>query len=309
MPFKIHSELSEKQIEADIATYFGWITPTGNATPFRLLDIDEQITGADKLFDSVIPIYMQFKVSEGLTRLTNNLFVSLFPLTPLQRIRVFRSREHLYDDPTLYFKLRAKAETATDFQHNILMKFANTGSSYSFYVAPLTLTRIHYEQMLYSSVNRFLPFPFDRNEIIKIYQTAWVSHLGLVPFLRGHVSIVPHETVSTENHFYSFSPNGTDIAWHSSWIVSQSATRLSDQFKNIFSTAFNNRERWTSLRSHLQILSKYKDFDFFQFDNAANNDLQPIQQLVNFGKKLYDKYQIRQLLLLSRNEFLSEIIK
>jgi hypothetical protein len=47
MSFKLDSELSEMQIEADIATYFGWISPIGNSAPFRLLDIDEQITGAD----------------------------------------------------------------------------------------------------------------------------------------------------------------------------------------------------------------------------------------------------------------------
>ncbi|MFS8054246.1 hypothetical protein QD357_15545 [Rhizobium sp. BR 317] len=46
--YLLKSQLSEKQIEADVSFYLGWCS---NEMPFRLLDIDEQETGADKLFD------------------------------------------------------------------------------------------------------------------------------------------------------------------------------------------------------------------------------------------------------------------
>ena len=313
MAFKLDRELSEKQIEADVATYFGWVTPVGKNAPFRLLDVDEQVTGADKMFDQVIPIYMQFKVSEGLTKLTNNIFSTPFTfpfhLTPLKRISVFRKRVSLYDNPTLYFKLRAMAKTATDFQHNILLKLANTGISHSFYVAPLTLSRDDYKQNLFSSTDRFLDYPFYVGDNMEIHQERWSSHFGFVPFLRAHISIVPHERVATDNHYYSFSPNGTDIAWHSPKQLSNSASRLSDMLKRIFASAFANRKSWTSPREFISFISDFKEFDFIKPLNENNNDNYGIEQLVDFGRELYNRHEIRQLLLLTKTEYLIELEK
>src|SRR6187397_1695143 len=109
--FKLDSELSEKQIEADVSNYFGWISPNHRKLPYRLLDINEQQTGADKQFDCVIPIYMQFKVSDGLTKISDYKIIrKISGSSSLQRIRKFRYDEDLYDNPTLYFKLREKAK-------------------------------------------------------------------------------------------------------------------------------------------------------------------------------------------------------
>ena len=310
MAFRLNSELSEKQIEADVATYFGWITPVGRNAPFRLLDIDEQVTGADKMFNQVIPIYMQFKVADGLTRLTNNPFPIpfLFPfhLKPLRRIRIFRQRENLYDNPTLYFKLRARAKTATDFQHNILLRLANTGTSHSFYVAPLTLSKNDYQQTLFSSANRFMNYPFYFMDRMEIHQERWTSHFGFVPFLRAHISIVPHERVNTDNHYYSFSPNGTDIAWHSPKLLSNSVSRLSDMLKNIFSSAFADTKSWTTPKEFISSISDSKELDFVKPFNESNDDINGVGQLVEFGRELYQRHQIRQLLLLTTKEYLYE---
>ena len=65
MSFKIESELNEKQIESDVASYLGYVTPLWSRR-FRLISVNEQATGADKLFRRFIPIYLQFKVSQGL---------------------------------------------------------------------------------------------------------------------------------------------------------------------------------------------------------------------------------------------------
>ncbi len=310
MAFKLDSELSEKQIEADIATYFGWITPIGRQVPFRLLDIDEQVSGADKKFNHVIPIYMQFKVSDGLTKLNNNRFPIQFPfpfhLTALKRIRTFRNRENLFDNPTLYFKLRAMAKTASDFQHNILLKLANTGTSHAFYVSPLTLSKTAYEQMLFSSTDRYRLFPYHIMDRVEIHQERWTSYFGFVPFLRGHVSIVPHEKVSTHEHYYSFSPNGTDIAWHSPQLLTNSSSRLSDMLKYIFTTAFSDSKNWTTPRAFLSQLTDIKEFDFVRQYSDNDNDNYSVEQLVNFGRELYQKHNIRQLLLLTTREFLNE---
>ena len=65
MSYKLSSNLSENQIESDVASFLGYVTPFWSSR-FRLMSVDEQATGADKLFDRFVPIYLQFKVSEGL---------------------------------------------------------------------------------------------------------------------------------------------------------------------------------------------------------------------------------------------------
>src|SRR5687768_14141047 len=111
MSYKLSSNLSENQIESDIASFLGYVTPFWSSR-FRLISIDEQATGADKLFDRFIPIYLQFKVSEGLKSVAPPEFPKLN--VPLQRIRKFRFDNALKGNPILYFKLRDKAKTATD---------------------------------------------------------------------------------------------------------------------------------------------------------------------------------------------------
>jgi hypothetical protein len=131
------SELSEDQVEADVSSYLGYITPFWSKR-FRIKSVDEQLTGADKLFDRFLPLYFQFKVSEGLKPLPNSFSLSR-PNLPLQKIRTFRLNNNINADPTLYFKLRKKAKTATNFQHNILKSLHNPPKQFAFYVAPLTL--------------------------------------------------------------------------------------------------------------------------------------------------------------------------
>jgi len=55
------SDLSEDQIEADVTSYLGYITPFWSRR-FGLKAVDEQLYGSDKLFDRFVPIYLQFKV-------------------------------------------------------------------------------------------------------------------------------------------------------------------------------------------------------------------------------------------------------
>src|SRR4051794_27372127 len=111
------SSLSEDQIEADVASFLGYVTPQWSSR-LRLIAVNEQITGADKLFNRFLPLYLQFKVSEGLVPLSRKPFFSS-PF-PLQKIRLYRFNNHLSGDPILYFRLREKAKTAVDFQHNQL---------------------------------------------------------------------------------------------------------------------------------------------------------------------------------------------
>lgn len=291
--FHIKSELSEKQVEADVATYFGWMSPPSNLMPFRLIDVNEQLTGADKRIDLIIPMYLQFKVSHGLTAIDTKFNLNYLSNKPHQRIRKFRKEKELNDNPTLFFKLREMAVNATDFQHNILMKLNGQENVSAFYVAPLELQKKNYENQLFSSRDRFRFHPFDY-EINRVNQRNWVSYLGFVPFLRGHVSIFPHEKVDTARHYYSFDQNGSDIGWHSSEYF-RVVSRLSDTLTNIFDFAFDNKNRWLNPYNYIETLEN--DFEFFNIDRKMNSDIQPIEQIQNFGKELYHRYQIKQVLL------------
>ncbi len=103
--YQILSELSEKQMEADVAHYPGWI---GRAfDTYRLRDINEQVTGADKKLDwRGVAYFLQFKKSLGLKQ----AFADFKPAkneAAEQRIRRFRYLEDLDQSPhSLCFKLR-----------------------------------------------------------------------------------------------------------------------------------------------------------------------------------------------------------
>jgi len=305
MAYKMRSELSEAQIEADISNYLGWISPS--VIPFRLIAVNEQLTGADKKLNLAIPIYMQFKVSEGLMPISKfpHTFIPNFLYShnskPLNRIREYRRATDLFDRPTLYFKLRRIAIHAEDYQHNVLFKLSNIPKCKAFYVAPLMLKDNEYQMSLFSSFHRpIYPF-YHRN--IDIYHDNWLSHIGTVPFLRAHISIPPIERVNTDNHYYSFSTSGNDIAWHSKGsLVKEPVYRLGDTIKTILNNAVLNEYFWSTPKELLNsIRNEFNTESLIQF----NDNQFPIDQLQSFGEQLFALYGIKQFLLLTEREALS----
>ena len=291
--FKIKSGLTEKQIESDVATYLSWISPSGGL-PYRLLDIDEQLTGADKKLNLVIPVYMQFKVAHGLMPLTSSVFLPSFG-NPLQEIRRYRKDKDLADAPTLYFKLRDKAKTAEDLQHNILLKLRSISRVEAFYVAPLMLDKDEYYNELCAPSVRPMYDPFFHSRIA-IHDASWVSYIGMVPFLRAHVSIPPMDRVEDSNHYYSFSTTGDDIAFHSPNDLF-GVHRLSDELKRILGTSLNNPYAWLDVEECMIELNRA----FSLTDEVVSNRL-PLERLQEFGRRLYETYDIRQFLFLSNKE-------
>lgn len=288
--YKISSELSEDQIEADVASYLGYITPFWSKR-FQLKTVDEQLTGADKLFKNFKPIYMQFKVSEGLKNLPRGIRL-LSPDRDLQSIRVFRRREKLSSNPTLYFRLRNMAKTATDFQHNILLSLHNPPMQYALYVAPLSLTIDEYDKSLKQSFleRLFIIDPFDYRPI-GITSSIKKRCLGLNPFLRGHISIPPHEVIKTSNHYYSYSKSGSDLAWHSGEVL-KGDFRLSSQLEKIFYESYNFDNAFN--------LEKYSIFIKENFDEF-NKDESNEQIVYDFAAFLKTEYNIK-LMFLNINE-------
>jgi len=289
--YQIKSNLSEKQIEADVASFFGWIS---KYAPFRLLDIDERITGADKkFFDSGFAFFMQFKVSNGLESVDKVSLSNRSNRSKLEDIREYRAGKGLDDEPTLYFGLRKMAKKANDYQHNLLMNYVNTHCSQSFYVAPLHLDKTVYFNSLFGSVNRFRRHPFlycNR----KVFHGSWVSYIGQIPFLKEHISIVPHERVSTHKHYYSYSTTGFDIAWHSPELLSNKPSRLGDVLPEYINKCIDE-ETFVDFEE-IEKMMKENQID------SGFGDAHPIERVQKRGRYIYKKYGIRLILLLANKE-------
>ena len=302
----IKGNLSEKQIEADVASFFGWCTPPEAPTPFRLLDVDEQSTGADKLYDCATAIYMQFKKSYGLMSTLKVKPSTRKNRSQLEDIREFREKNNLEQDPTLFFQLRKKAEQAADLQHNVLLGYECPPGSRAIYVAPLLLDKTAYHAALHSSATRFLLDPFFYLIRQSIFQRQWIRHLSAIPFLREHISIPPHIRVEDHNHYYAYSEAGVDISWHSPEIVSKEPGRLSDFTAKLFLKAATEPDSMLPKRALAEKISEISSVFGFQPKNREQID-SPIEYLGMHGRWLREKHGIRQFILLGDSKRLEEL--
>lgn len=304
--YHIKGDLSEKQIEADVASFFGWCTPPELESPFRLLDIDEQVTGADKLFDCGSLIYIQFKKSAGLRSVSTVAPSTRKGRSPLEEVRIFRARKGLEDDPSLYFQLHAKAKTATDLQHNILLQYERPPNSRGIYVAPLLLDKSSYHRALFDSSDRFLLHPFYYRLRHSLHTNRWIQQLGAVPFLREHVSIPPHESVTDHNHYFAYSTTGTDISWHSPSLVEGGPIRLSDFMVATFRRAINDSESMSTLEQLAsQTIQVASQLGYSSQEGASNDS--PLSLLGRHAKWLKAVHNIRQFVLLGNRERIAEV--
>jgi hypothetical protein len=295
MSFKLPSQLSENQIESDVASYLGLITPIWSQR-FRLISVDEQTTGADKLLNHFIPIYLQFKVSEGLN--PNGSIPQFFLNRPLSKIISFRSAHNLAGNPILYFPLRKMARTATDFQHNILRQLHNPPKQFSLYVAPLTLDRTEYEKSLNVKwLRRLWPIdPYFLKEF-EIYDPTIGKNLilGLNPFLRHHISIPPHTTVTTHKHHYSYSQSGGDVAWHGGEILNDDF-RLSTQWLRILNYAYSQDNVGFNREAFINFINDFISTNEMMRSRESYINNFP-DTIVSFARSLKSYYNIKLMLL------------
>lgn len=304
--YYIKGNLSEKQIEADVASFFGWCTPPEEESSFRLLDIDEQITGADKLYNRATAIYMQFKKSTGLKSTREVKPSQRKGRSPLEDIREFREVHELEQDPTLFFQLRAKSKTAHDLQHNVLLSYERPLWSRAIYVAPLLLNKAEYHAALHQSAGRFLLDPFFYRVRFSIHQRNWASHFGSVPFLREHISIPPHERVADHNHYYAYSEVGVDISWHSPSVIQREPSRLSDFTMRLFQTAISEPDSMLPTAVLAKEIAEIGSAFGFQAGAIEQYD-SPIDYLGLHGRWLRETHGIRQFILLSNSEYLDKM--
>lgn len=276
MALRIPSELSEYQIESDIASYLGYITPFWSKR-HRLISVNEQLTGADKLFFGAsernkrfVPIYLQFKVSQGID--PQGGFIRRFSNSDLARIVRSRSAKNLDGDPILYFRLRRPSRTAIDLQHNVLHSLHNPPLQYSLYVAPLTLHNEEYVRLLEVSwYHRFFSHPFefaDVNVFDNIQRTS--ISLGSNPFLRGHISIPPHAKADNDHHYYSYSRNGSDVMWHGGDLV-PGDFRLSTQLAKIFNNMYSEGRYGFSWYEYVEWFEEKIQYRFYRRGPGLRN--------------------------------------
>lgn len=299
MAFKIESQLSENQIEADVSSYLGYITPFWTKR-FRLISVDEQATGADKLFDRFIPIYMQFKVSHGLNPMGK--IQSWLAGKPLARIISYRKANNLSGNPILYFQLRKMASTARDYQHNILHSLHHPPHQFAMYIAPLALGVEEYEDLM----NQDWYFRFIRNKPywekeIEVYDEATQRKLllGTNPFLRHHISIPPHAIVNTHKHHYSYSKSGGDVAWHGGELLNDDF-RLSTQIIRILTAFYFNENVGINREQYMQFIRNFRfDGNSMISEDRSFNDSRSV--ILEFVRSLKVKQNIT-VLFLTREE-------
>lgn len=304
--YQITSNLSEKQIEADVASFFGWCTPHEVDTPFRLLDVDEQVTGADKKFDRGSLIYIQFKKSGGLQSISDVAPSSRKGRSQLEDIRIYRNEVGLADSPSLFFQLRAKAKTAEDFQHNILLTYERPPFSRAIYVAPLLLDKEAYHRALHDSATRYLLDPFYYHLRYSISSKHWLSRFSSVPFLREHISIPPHERVAHNNHYYAYSETGTDISWHSPSLIDSGPSRLSDFMVSTFRNAISNPESMRPVEVLANFIKETTSSMSFR-DQIAGRNESPLSIIGQHGRWLKENYDTRQFILLGNSEIINDM--
>ncbi|SDG32213.1 hypothetical protein SAMN04487996_117148 [Dyadobacter soli] len=295
MAFRLRSQLSENQIESDVASYLGCITPIWSAR-FRLISVNEQLTGADKLFNRFLPIYMQFKVSQGLK--PERSFTDRIVRTPLTRIIQYREENNLSGNPILYFQLRRQARMATDFQHNILFKLNQPPDQFSLYIAPLTLNDSEYYKLMHPKwYMRLSPFdPFLHRELA-VHDAVIRKNilLGNNPFLRHHISIPPHTLVDTHEHHYSYSQTGGDVAWHGGELR-QGDFRLSTQMNRILNYFYNSSNIGFTAESFAEFIVKFRQENGMSEYTGRDNDAR-VDTIRNFAYQLLQQYGITLMLL------------
>lgn len=301
--YQIETDLSEKQIEADVASYFGRLSPLFGKT-LRLLDIDEQLTGADKrYYQRGVAYFFQFKKPIGL-KSTTSLKLPAKPRkneSKLMAIRRFRDANNLDQTPySVCFPLHGDALTPVNqLQHNILFAHEKPPHSRAMYVCPTVLNSHAYVNAMHVPVWR-RPFvhPFERLATRNVLAGTAKFALETAPFLRGHATVVPHVPVASHDHYYSFSIHATDYAFHSPELIgSYRPSRLSD----FLGAELRRIALEPDSVASLDVLARriYESSTEAMTLQVAPPDRQdPIEWIQRYGIELRARFGIRQMLLL-----------
>jgi hypothetical protein len=186
----------------------------------RWLGADARLLGQMRGFR---PFYMQFKRP------------SAYPDYSTARIIKDRKKLRLQTAPrTLYFDLREKQDHHWDFQHNILFRLHKRLRSRKIgdaaYVCPLFLERSAYRLNLHWSGVSLWPHFWRRHPWD--FEEVWIRDNGKrinfdrMPVLAEHITVPPHQKVSSARHRYSFTEAGQELCFHSPEALPEGAESL-----------------------------------------------------------------------------------
>ncbi|MHB8250414.1 hypothetical protein [Acidithiobacillus sp.] len=308
--YKIPSDLAEKQIEADVASYFGYMSPLFGKR-LRLLDVNEQITGADKkYYRNGVAYYFQFKKPIGL-RSTDDLKLPVAKRkneSKMMEIRRFRHSNKLDQAPySICFPLHGDASTPNNqLQHNVLYGYEKPPYSRAMYICPMALSSEEYERAMLESIwRRWRGDPFLHHAGQTVFGLGAAPAIFTAPFLRGHATVVPHTVVSTPDHYYSFSKHATDIAFHSPELITKGPTRLSDFLGGEFLRMFREPETMVSIEDLARKLYEHSR-SWTQDRITQLDDIDPLEWIQLHGTLLRKQFGIRQVIALADQQRLAE---
>lgn len=188
----------------------------------RWLGADARLNGHMAGFK---PFYMQFKRP------------SAYPDTSAAKVIANRKALKLPVAPrTLYFGLREKRPAHNDFQHNILyrlrQRLVRRKVGDATYVCPLFLDRSAYRFHVHMAGLRRWPLfwqfaPWELEDIL-IHSSSGTVNFNAIPLMQEHVSVPPHDAVTSAKHSYSFTERGTDLCFHSPLSLPEGNRSLAD---------------------------------------------------------------------------------
>lgn len=264
----------------------------------RWLGADARLHGTIKGF---LPFYMQFKRPTA------------YPDYSSSRIIKERKQLALESAPrSLFFSLREKTKKQNNYQHNVLLRLRQHLQKRKIgdaaYVCPLFLDRSAYRLNMHRAGQWGWLRIWDRNplhydEVLINKQNDKILFDNL-PILAEHVTIPPHDRVSSASHSYSFTESGKDICFHSPLSLPEYSNSLA-YFLDGVADGFLQREDKIRpedanemLRSMIEYISAADDREFiFPLDEIDAGD--PIGNWFAWGDYLRNEFEIDQYALVS----------
>ncbi|MCW5261104.1 hypothetical protein D5045_13220 [Verminephrobacter eiseniae] len=245
------------------------------------------------------PFYMQFKRP------------SAYPDASTAKIIDDRKSWKLPVAPhTLYFKLREKRSSHKDYQHNILyrlrQRLVKRQLGDAAYVCPLFLDRSDYRFHVHvAGLLRWLYFwrcvPWERKDTL-IHSSSGTVRYNAIPVMQEHVSIPPHDKVTSAKHSYSFTKDGTHLFFHSPLSLPEGSDTLANFLTGIVGNpqsddGFISPEKAQGMLREIFSSAEGEDRDNLLPDDFPRNTEDGIASWLHWGDYLKTEHQIEQFAL------------
>ena len=199
------ADFPESEVAINVAYYLAGISRRNRR--FRIRSISpskERCLGYDARmeFDTTdfVPFYMQFKRPTSYPQHS--------------RSKIIKQRKRLKantSEQSLAFKLLRKKQHHADYQHNILLNLSESELGHAGYVCPLFIDGDLYSRTMTRQYRLSDPY-YYQSQHLSDDEVFYEIHD--VPFIKSHVTIIPHAKVTDANHHYSFDMDGDDICFH-----------------------------------------------------------------------------------------------